>query len=92
MNNDFSGGGTINAILFAAQWISNQKGLETIDVNALEGHTLLIIHSGGDSQRCPTLSVCGKVLTIKLIILFNRHGHFFQVYQKLILLYQMLIY
>lgn len=43
-----------------AKYFSDEKGLKNIDISLIKDKTLLIIHSGGDSQRCPSLSVCGK--------------------------------
>eukprot|EP00937_MAST-01D_sp_MAST-1D-sp2_P001135 g1135.t1 len=58
-----SGGGTLNALVEAAEALTAKAhgGRRTpIDEALLRKSKICIIHSGGDSQRSPTQSVCGK--------------------------------
>lgn len=51
----------MNALIHCARVISAKCGYKSMNVDLLKDYLIIIIHSGGDSQRCPTLSVCGKV-------------------------------
>ena len=61
-----SGGGTLNALIEAAKALTRkQRGLPAdsdveVSASSLADAKVCIIHSGGDSQRSPTQSVCGK--------------------------------
>ena len=49
-----SGGATLNALLIAEELLSKKI------VGSIADHKVVLIHSGGDSQRMPSQSVCGK--------------------------------
>jgi GDPmannose 4,6-dehydratase len=57
-----SGGGTINALVEVAEELTLRSTgkRQPIDFGVLNRSKVCIIHSGGDSQRSPTQSVCGK--------------------------------
>ena len=55
-----SGGATLNAVMAVAAAVSSAKGSGRPCVDDLEDYLVIIIHSGGDSQRSPCHSVCGK--------------------------------
>ena len=52
-----SGGGTLNALVAAHDAIAGPQS-QTCDW--LDEHLVCVVHSGGDSQRSPSQSVCGK--------------------------------
>ncbi|KAH8052133.1 hypothetical protein JL722_10231 [Aureococcus anophagefferens] len=52
-----SGGGTLNALVAAHDAIAGPHS-QTCDW--LDEHLVCVVHSGGDSQRSPSQSVCGK--------------------------------
>ncbi|CAM9220965.1 unnamed protein product [Discosporangium mesarthrocarpum] len=52
-----SGGGTLNALLEVDDVLRTQG---TVDGLGMEAARVLLVHSGGDSQRSPTQCVCGK--------------------------------
>ena len=55
-------GGTINALVEVAEELTLRSTgkRQPIDFGVLNRSKVCIIHSGGDSQRSPTQSVCGK--------------------------------
>ncbi|CAM9239240.1 unnamed protein product, partial [Laminaria digitata] len=58
-----SGGGTLNAILEIDHALRQSKPPKSEDPQAgvgLAAARVLLVHSGGDSQRSPTQCVCGK--------------------------------
>jgi len=58
-----SGGGTIAALAYADNvWKERQKQKEMFDATSSEP-SILIIHAGGDSSRCPTQMALGKAWT-----------------------------
>ena len=58
-----SGGATLNALLTVSEYLSARAGLSYIDPEILQNAKILIIHSGGDSQRVPCYSVSGKAFS-----------------------------
>ncbi len=58
-----SGGATLNALLTVTEYLSARKGLSYIDPELLFLSKILIIHSGGDSQRIPLCLVTGKAFS-----------------------------
>jgi len=50
-----SGGGTLNALRAARDLLGD---------GWLDGRLIIIVHSGGDSQRAPSQSVCGKAWSL----------------------------
>ncbi|CAB1121170.1 FK/GFPP [Ectocarpus sp. CCAP 1310/34] len=56
-----SGGGTLNAVLEIDQALrAAQLSNDSQDPQGLAAARVLLVHSGGDSQRSPTQCVCGK--------------------------------
>ncbi|CAN0345900.1 unnamed protein product, partial [Ectocarpus sp. 12 AP-2014] len=56
-----SGGGTLNAVLEIDQALrAAQPAINDQDPQGLAAARVLLVHSGGDSQRSPTQCVCGK--------------------------------
>lgn len=58
-----SGGATLNALAAATERLSAMAGRSVIEAELLRDAKLLIVHSGGDSQRFPAASVCGKAFS-----------------------------
>ncbi|MEW6236892.1 MAG: L-fucokinase [Candidatus Omnitrophota bacterium] len=58
-----SGGATLNALVAVAEYLSAQAGRSFIDPEVISSSHILILHSGGDSQRIPSCSVCGKAFS-----------------------------
>lgn len=52
-----SGGATLNAIIYIAQYEAKKDNSKPFDKR------ILVIHSGGDSKRVPQYSACGKLFS-----------------------------
>jgi fucokinase len=55
-----SGGATLNAMFVASKALCSQAGHQDIHPEFLSTKRILVLHSGGDSQRIPICSVRGK--------------------------------
>ena len=55
-----SGGGTMNALVAVFDALTKKAGGSDVDLDLIAKSKICIIHSGGDSQRSPSQSVCGK--------------------------------
>ncbi len=55
-----SGGATLNALHVVSERLSAMQGYNYINYDAVKKSRILILHSGGDSQRLPICSVRGK--------------------------------
>ncbi len=58
-----SGGATLNALVAVAEHLSARASRTFIDPEVIAHARILVLHSGGDSQRVPTCSVCGKAFS-----------------------------
>ncbi len=58
-----SGGATLNALVSIVEHLSARKGYSVIDFEAVRSERILVLHSGGDSQRIPHCSVSGKAFS-----------------------------
>eukprot|EP00928_Gymnodinium_smaydae_P004775 TRINITY_DN1162_c0_g1_i1.p1 TRINITY_DN1162_c0_g1~~TRINITY_DN1162_c0_g1_i1.p1 ORF type:complete len:1182 (+),score=285.74 TRINITY_DN1162_c0_g1_i1:147-3692(+) len=52
-----SGGATLNALLLVAEHLSAQAGESNVDMAALQGRRVLVLHVGGADQRLPAFSL-----------------------------------
>ena len=58
-----SGGATLNALAVVSQRLCYQAGYSDLNPRFLRSKRILIMHSGGDSQRIPIFSVRGKAFS-----------------------------
>jgi len=52
-----SGGATLNALLLVAEHLSALSGENNVDMTALQGRRVLVLHVGGGDQRMPAFSL-----------------------------------
>ena len=58
-----SGGATLNALAVVSQRLCYMAGYSDVNARFLANKRILILHSGGDSQRIPIFSVRGKAFS-----------------------------